>query len=718
MAHTRHYNEQKARLFAEPYSMTRWELFDYSRLQYINTIKRPGKATGDRELYNDCFIMADTETSKKSAAPGPCHVVAWTISIRAYHENLVTLYGSRPDDFCKCLSKIKQGMPADNLIIYFHNLAYDWCFLRKFIMAEFGTPHKQLNVKTYYPISIRFKNNLQIRDSLILAQRSLEKWAEDMDVVHKKAVGSWDYDKIRDQSGIFIPEELHYIENDTLAGVECLDATMILLRKHVYSMPYTATGIPRDECRKRGKKKHAHDLFKKCCPTWDLQMMLEMLFHGGYTHANKNTARWVQDCAICMDFASSYPYSMLSSRFPMSEFKRFNGKLTIDDVRNTFDKYAYMFMISIKNLRLKDPGDPMPMLQMSKTQYLSVYSEDNGRIMSADACSIIFNEYDLMLFVEQYDYEELYITDISYAYKDYLPRWFTDYVYELFKDKSELKGVDPVLYGLKKGTLNSTYGMCVQKPVKIDIVEDYDTGLYEKDYGKNLEEKYIKYTENYNNVLCYAWGVWVTSESMYRLYQLSKCIDYENGGVWLYSDTDSIYASKWNEDKLKAFNDNIRQKLTDRGYPPIVIEGKEYCLGVAEFDGAYSEFIALGSKRYCCRYSDDPRNKKKDIGKLKITVAGVPKKGVEQLQDDINNFVPGMTFKGELSGKKQHTYYFLPPGEDPYIDDKGNLTGDSIDLGPCDYKLGTPYEELWLTDEKGYLQLELPYIDELDIVFE
>lgn len=716
MAHTRLYDQQRAALFTAPYQLTHWELFDYNRLAHMHTVARPSKTKP--ELYNDCFVMCDTETSKKTPAPGPCHVCAWTISIRAFGENLVTLYGSRPDTFCNCLDRIKMHMPADHLIVYFHNLAYDYVFLRKFLFAKFGTPDSQLNTKPYYPISIKFKNGLQIRDSLILAQRKLEKWAEDLDVEHKKATGKWDYRKIRDQSGKFTRDELEYIEHDTLAGVECLDATCRALHKHVYSMPYTATGIPRDDTRKIGKKFHAHDLFLKCCNDWELQQMLELLFHGGYTHANRNLAGWIigpredwiQGEAVCMDFASSYPYSMLVNKFPMTAFKRYNGKCTPEQILQMSDRYAFMFIVSVKNPRLKNPHFPMPMLQISKCLDVTCYAEDNGRIMSADRVIITFNEYDLALYLDQYDQDEIFITDVCYAMKDYLPRWLTDYIYQLFCDKSDLKGKDPVLYAIIKAKLNSVYGMCVQRPVRIDIKEDYDTGTYYNDPGDGLEAKYKKYTKNYNNVLSYAWGVWVTSESMYRLFQMSKCIDYENGGEWIYSDTDSIYSTKWDMDKLETFNNEIRQKLTDRGYGPYKAEnGKEYCLGVATFDGKYTEFVALGAKRYCGRSAED--------GQLHITVAGVPKKGAETLRDNIERFRPGLVFDGKTSGKLQHTYYMIGDS-DPYLDDAGNLTADSIDLGPCDYLLDSPYDCM-LTDEDGYMQLDLSMFDadEIDLPF-
>lgn len=685
MGHTKNYRWACDKLSSIPYRLLRWEEFDYSCLQYINKVTRAGSKKHGKQVYNDCFIMADTETSKKKKnTRGANHVCAWSLAIRAYHRNVVCLYGSKPDDFCTCVENILKYMPAEHTIIYFHNLSYDYVFLRRFLFDRFGLPVNQLNTKPYYPISIRFKNKLELRDSLILAQCKLEKWAKDLNVEHQKAVGSWAYDKIRTQLGRFTKQELLYIQNDVLAGVECLDALCINLNKHVYSMPFTATGVPRDETRTIGRRHKARQTFNKCVSSWSVQMLLELLFHGGYTHANRNIAGWVQDFAECRDFTSSYPTSMLLNKFPMDKFRKADFPMDPEDILRTCEDYAYMFVLSVTDVELKDPFYPMPMLQVSKLLHADGKIEDNGRILKAKFASIVFNEYDLKLFLSMYKYRELKITDVYYAGKDYLPRWFTDYIYQLFKDKSALKGVDPVLYAISKAKLNSCYGLTVQKPVRIDIKEDYETGTYYETQGDQLEAKYNKYVENFNNILPYQWGVWVTSESMYRLYELAQCIDYDNGGVWLYSDTDSVYASKWNEQKLEEYNRDIRQKLIDRGYPPFEINGREFCLGIASYDGSYYEYVCLGAKRYCGRSTDDHE--------LHITVSGVPKAGAASLMDDINRFRPGMVFDGITSGKKQHTYYMLEPGQKPYIDEKGNLTGDSIDLEPCDYTLDSPYD--------------------------
>ena len=123
--------------------------FDYSILNKIMYVKKPSKVP---VFINDAIIMVDTETSK--SVPGEIcenYVVAWTISIRAFHKNIVTLYGNKPSECVDCIRRIMEAMPGEKTYMYVFNLSYDWVFLRKFIMREFGEPVKQLNTKSHYP---------------------------------------------------------------------------------------------------------------------------------------------------------------------------------------------------------------------------------------------------------------------------------------------------------------------------------------------------------------------------------------------------------------------------------------------------------------------------------------------------------------------------------------------------------------------------------------
>lgn len=431
------------------YRMKRWDLFNYEVLSNIMYIKRT-----NGETFNDCIIMFDTETSKKDPdIIGENHICAFTVSIRAFDKNIVTLYGSRPQDLITCLEKIHETFKGDNTIFYCHNYAYDYVFCRKFMFAAWGTPSKALFVKPHYPIYMLFKNGIIIKDSLILSQKSLERWANDLDVEHKKAVGKWNYLKIRNQDGKFSKDEKEYIENDTLAGVECIDATMQALHKRVYSMPYTATGIPREEVYKKGKEHDAHKFFQKVSGDYDFYKIEERCFHGGYVHGNRYfLGDIITEKVRCYDFASSYPYCICAFKFPMDKFVPWKGCDAKTIIKNS-EKYSFIFKLILYKFEVKNEFEPMPMLQYSKLINPINCVQDNGRVLQGDYAEIYMTEWDLKIFLKQYIAPGHICEDVYYSRKDYLPRWFTDYVYELYKVKTRLKGGDPVEYALAKARL-------------------------------------------------------------------------------------------------------------------------------------------------------------------------------------------------------------------------------------------------------------------------
>ena len=696
----------KRRLYFETeheYACTYWEDFDFSVFDKIMYITRAGR--GDNDTYNDVIIMFDTETSKETPKT-VCsnYVVAWTLSVRAFNKNICTIYGGKPSELVYCMERMHKHMPGDKTIFYCHNYSYDYVFERKFMFVKWGTPDKQLNTKSHYPLFMEFNNGIIIKDSLILAQRKLEKWAEDLNVEHKKAVGKWNYEKVRHQKDIknITADEKEYIEHDTLSGVECIQKTMDTLGKRIYSMPYTATGIPREAVRVIGKEYHARDLFNRIVPDYHIQEILEKVYHGGYTHGNRHfISRTVlsKDFGFikAKDFASSYPFCLLARKFPMGRFEP-SHDCAPEHILKYGEKYAFIFKLILVNVRLKSDAITMPALQLSKcTQTVNVI-EDNGRVLASKLVEIYTNEVDLKVIASQYEYDHAACTEVYSTEKDYLPRWFTDYVFKCYEDKCKLKDGDPVLYSIAKAKLNSLYGMICQHPCRLLIEEDYTTGDYSTNREESLEELYEKYKKKFTSILPYQWGVWVTSYAFENLFALGACVS--DKGVWLYSDTDSCYATNWDEEKVKAYNEKCKAELKANGYGAVVLDGKEFWLGVAEDDGTYSQFRCVGSKRYCVRYAATEENKKKKkAGKLKLTVAGVPKKGVKCLKNNIKNFHKEFIFDGQTTGKLQHTYFFEP---EIWIDENGNERADSIDLSPCEYKLDdvkvVDWESLWSED--------------------
>lgn len=659
-----------------PYKLTYYKDFDFSNFQYIDL---KYKTKRGKYSYNDLIIMADTETAKSIDYP-KCldnYVVAWSIAFRAFNRNLVTLYGHSPSEFIEMLKSLRANLPGKDIYIYFHNLSYDWPFLRKWMLEAFGKPSKQLNTKSLFPLFICFENGIMFKDSLSLSQCRLEKWASDLGVEHQKAIGFWDYDKQRDQSGYdFTDEEKIYIENDVAAGVECIDAFMKALNKNISSIPYTATGIVRGEARAAGGYDAHKDYVKMAPETYAEQLRDEEVFHGGYTHANRYILGQIYK-AKCKDICSSYPYTVMTMKAPCTAFFDVDEEVNNDYILKDNPNYAFIFRVMVFDLDLIDLRHPMPCLSISKCRETVNAICDNGRILRADFVEFLTNEIDYKLFLSMYKSSsgKIYIKDVKAARKDYLPKWFTDFIYERFIEKTKLKGVDKVRYMIQKGMLNAgAYGMAAQKPIKALIEENYETGEFTVKDDMDFEEEYKKHVKNPRSFLPYVWGIWCTSIAQARLFELAECIDYKNGGIWLYSDTDSVYGTKFDEEKIKAYNQRAIDAIKERGYDPVFWNGKYYHLGIAEDDGDYSEFKTWHSKCYAKR--------EKETGELSITVAGVPKRGVKTLKDDINNFKPGLIFDGETSGKLQHKHITV---EKIYKDAHGNEIGDSVDLTACDY---------------------------------
>ena len=668
------------------YSRTYWQDFDYSILSHI--MQRRQRGRGNSKRYNDVIIMADTETSKDH--PGEVcinHVCLWTISLRAYHQNIVTLYGTKPSDMVSCMDLIHRMMDGDRTLIFFHNMSYDYVFLRKFMFDKWGFPTSQLNTKPHYPVSIEFDNGIIFRDSLIIAQRSLEKWGNDLNADHRKAVGLWDYDIIRNQDYQYSDNELTYAENDTLVGVECLDLFMGVLGCDLTTIPYTATGIVRKETRQIGGKNAHKQYLRKCITSYELLEMAFRIYHGGYTHGNRYLiGELITGLIEAYDFASSYPFVMIARKYPAEAFMKCDQIYSPEDILELYaNDYAAFFTLKLAYPKLKDGRHPMPLLQMSKAKEIINPIVDNGRILQCDYIEIDTNEVDFNLLYQLYTWDYIEISNVYIAKKDWLPRWFTDFIFQKYKDKCELKGKDPVLYDISKTRVNCLYGMTAQRPIREEIQEVFETGeyIFENPEG-DMQALLDKHNKKFGSILPYQWGIYVTSYAQENLFMLGSCCK-----KWIYSDTDSVYGQKWDKVKLNAYNEECKQIMRDRGYGHVKVGDKEYNLGVAECDGRYIEMKVLGSKRYCCR---------KESGELKLTVAGVPKKGVACLNDDINNFKEGMVFEGTKTNKKTHTFFY---SDSIFTDKQGNEIGDCIDLSPCDYTLDMTERFQWLFN--GYV---------------
>lgn len=616
------------------------------------------------------IIALDTETTKLNDEI--LFITDWSFTIEDYG----CIYGHRVQDLITLISDLCDALGTSEsarILIFVHNFSYDYMFLRNHLIEAYGVPVWSIATKPHKYVCMQFANGIEFRDSYILTGRSLEKFCYDMGSETQKQTGAWDYDKFRTPASGRTDQEKFYACADTIALVQALRIFFHQHKCNPSTVEYTNTGFVRAAGLKASRSdKSWRPKFLKTALDYDVYMLLESAFHGGYTHANRYYISSILHDITSYDFTSSYPARMLYNKFPSGKWIKFTS-CTFDDIIDMEDTFAFTGYLFLSEVKL-DKDCPMPPIAKHKCKVLSNALVDNGRIISADYLVLPFTDPDLLMIRKYYTWGHCAVSNVYYTNKEYLPDWFCKMIMELFRNKTTEKGKDDVLYMLSKGMLNSLYGMTVQKILRDDIKEDFEDNAWKIDKTKSdrekSEEALTAFYSNRKKFLPYQWGVWVTAYAQQELFKLGELC-----GNWIYSDTDSVKGTSWDTEGLKDYNDNVRKTAKERGYGTIEYNGKEYTLGVAEFDGNYKEFVTLGSKRYCCR---------DDTG-LHITVAGVPKIGVEELNNDIKNFRQSMVFKN--TNKKAASYIYNDGVQQIKINEEVIEYGCSVRLDDVEYTL-------------------------------
>lgn len=622
------------------YKIVYYKNFNYMCLYNGNFISRSN--AGHMLQVYEKIITVDTETfvfDNKDIG----FITDWTITI----ENECCIYGNHVADLVNTIDKIADTLRADKehlVRFYVHNLPYDYMFIRNHIISKWGVPDRSLASKTHRYIFLNWSSfGIELRDSQILTQRSLERLCQDMGTT-EKAVGTWDYKKFRTPDSERTELEIKYVCIDTISLCKALRKYISDRGYTVANVPLTNTGFIRARARaesRKDKKWRNHFLSMQL----DLNQYKQLLdaYHGGYTHANRYYINKIITKPMqCYDFASAYPSVICYKKYPMTNFT-YTDALSLQDILDLKEDYAFCGYLRLTNVHHKKEC-PMPPMAFHKAKVCvfpeadartkkSLYAEnlDNGKIINAEVIIYPFTDPDLETILNSYDYDNADVASVMRAKKDYLPEWLINYVMTLYFNKSTLKHSDPVLYAISKGELNGIYGMMVQRIIQQICEEDFDTATWSSDIPEEKEQEMLdKFYKSKNSFLPFQWGCWVTAYAQENLFKLGACCK-----KWIYSDTDSVKGLEWDMDKLKIYNDDIIQISKERGVGLVEYKGEQFRLGIADFDGEYSEFITHGSKRYCYRDADG----------LHITVAGVPKEGVYCLNDDISNFKKGFIFR-------------------------------------------------------------------------
>ena len=690
------------------------ELINYLTSLKITTTYK--KECGIKIAYNEVVASLDIETTSTEVRGDKfAFMYEWTFGIEDF-----ICYGRYWSEFLELCETLQQHFNTDSgnrIVIYVHNLSYEFQFMYKLFSWE-----SVFAVNIRKPIKCLTTLGIEFRCSYILSGLNLALTAKNLTMYKiDKMVGDLDYSLVRTPLTPLSDVELRYCEYDVKIVI-CYIREQIHEYKTITKIPLTNTGRVRQYVRNnclysrkshkktnRSKYHNYRELMENLTLTPKTYKLCKLVFQGGFTHANYDKVGEILENVHSIDFTSSYPAVMLSEKYPMSTPKE------IDDVsRETMEarfkkkNFCYMFFAKFTNITSKRNE-----CYLSESKCFNKVKPvvNNGRIYTAESLLTAITNVDYEIIKACYTFESVEFSNVYEMYCEYLPKPIITSILDLYEKKTTLKGVAGMEseYLKSKGMINAVYGMSVT-----DIVQEEHTLVNYNWVTKesDTDEKINDYNTSKNRFLFYPWGIFVTAYARRNLWSGILAI----GDDYIYSDTDSIKFLNYeaHKDYIEHYNNYITFKLKEMcdyynlpytAISPKTNKGISKPLGVWDYEGKYKYFKTLGAKRYMY-YDDD----------LHITIAGLSKsQGVDYIKSQcesvkgmFNFFNTNMSIPASGTGKKTHTY-IDDYKEYEITDYLGNTSliksESSIHLSECEFtlSLSQEYERFLSMFVDGYI---------------
>ena len=666
------------------------ELTKYGYIEHKKRARKPSPAS--RDIINIlCAFDIETTTLELPIVDDRTQNAHAFMYIWQFQFNDITIVGRTWEeaeqlfislsDACKRYRKEKRLDDLPIIIIWVHNLAYEFQFLSGIYAFQ--------NDECFFrdirkPIYCKMFNCLEFRCSYIQTNMSLSHLTKQLGVKAKLSGQKYDYSKIRFPWTPLTDYELEYCATDVQSLVECMRIKMENDGDNLQTIPLTSTGYVRRDCKQALKPLYLD--IKELLPNEKQYRLLRKAFRGGNTHANRKYSGKILDNVYSYDMSSCYPAQQLTKKFPMSPFRWIDDRLTFDRIKRFIDLgYAVVGLYQFKGLRLKKMVS-IPYISLARTEAYG-FQLDNGRVLEADYIEMALTEIDLKIVLKQYTFDEIQVQTAMVAQKHYLPQEYRNVIIKYYENKTKLKGVtDPeqiYLYQKSKEKLNGIYGMSAQDPIHAEIL--YNGGDYARsDYTTGDADKVLSKAK-----FTYQWGVYTTA---YARAALQEAIDAA-GDAMVYCDTDSV--KTLGRVDLSYIN-RKRQAAAEasRAFADDPKENRHY-MGVFELDGVYDRFITCGAKRYA--YEAD--------GHMSITVSGVSKAvneatgvsfAVEEL-GKLENFHEGFIWRKSAGTMSVYN-------DDDLFDYTDPETGKTVQIIKNVAIIPTTYEMTYAKDYRRLLQ--------------
>ena len=520
----------------------------------------------NRVFYYNCPASFDIETSSFYNEDGEkraCMYI-WQMGF-----NGTVIYGRTWEEWLNCLEQLVDYLQLDEthrLIIYVHNLGYEFQFIRKFFDWD-----KVFAIKQRRPVYALCKG-LEFRCSLFLSNYALAYIGDNL--LHKypvkKLVGDLDYSKLRHSKTPLTEQELAYCINDVKVVMSYIQEK-IEQDGDITKIPLTNTGYVRNYCRKEcffegipeddeeGRKRVLMN-YRAIMKSLQIESkeeyeQMQRAFMGGFTHASALYSGKTMYDVGSADLTSSYPYAMVAQYYPMTKGE-FIGKVEDDKLFNYYlNKYCCLFDVEFTNLKPSEEYENP--LSYSRCKITGNYIVNNGRVVSADKMITTLTELDFDTVQKFYTWDSIKVFNMRIYQRGYLPRALIIAVLDLYEKKTSLKGIEgkEIEYLVSKNMINAAFGMMVTAVVR----DEYN------------------YSDKGSNILCFR----VKFSLLSGLYPIISDTLYAN-----VVDIHSFWGDSnivLNDNAITSWNDAISIDNSLIYYPS---------------SGKYNHYVDLESSRY------------------------------------------------------------------------------------------------------------------------
>lgn len=607
--------------------------FPWKNFEIIRTVKSRGNKNAPVYYNIPCAFDIETTTMQKVDCAhynktgeirlkGESFMYQWQVCIKD-----CVIFGRIWEEFlcfCNALHLYLKTDDSHRIVVYVHNLSYEFQFMKDFLeLSEIFAKDAHKVMKCFC-----HRYGIEFRCSYFLSNMSLAKFCENSKgVTHYKLVDTYDYKKLRTPRTPLTELEKGYCYNDVRGLCECIRDRM--MDDNLAEIPLTSTGYVRREFRvaMQADKTYYPYQFSDMRLTLKQYQLCKDVFRGGNTHANrKHAGHTIKQLMGSMDISSSYPAQIAMAYYPMTAFRQveITSQKQFDRL---CDRCCVIMRVQFSNLQLKD-NVPIPYIDFAHCEkYGRDRVLDNGRVLSIDCCELPLTEIDLAIIKNQYTYDYYTVSECYVAERGKLPTSMRKTMMDFFIAKSQLKGNPEKVYEYMKAKnkLNSTFGMCVTDLLQETWSMNHVTGEWTcqaPDAQKALDEYY----NSRNAFLHYQWGIYVTAHARKQLQDMLDIVGIDV----VYCDTDSIkfLHPETYIPLFEAKNADLEKRALENDIPAYCeVNGKRYVLGLWDMDDVYIQFKTLGAKKYCGIEWDEKAAKAgKDPCRFATTVAGMNKK--------------------------------------------------------------------------------------------